>query len=80
MKSLSYPGSTVLDFFAGSGTTGRVCVEENRHCLLCDTSETTLDFFEKHMCNIIDKNSVKYKRVDNVNEFFNAIAKEEKYE
>ena len=80
VKSLSYPGSTVLDFFAGSGTTGRVCVEENRHCLLCDTSETTLDFFEKHMCNIIDKNSVKYKRVDNVNEFFNAIAKEEKYE
>lgn len=80
VKSLSYPGSTVLDFFAGSGTTGRVCVEEKRHCLLCDTSETTLDFFEKHMCNIIDKNSVKYKRVDNVNEFFNAIAKEEKYE
>lgn len=26
VRSLSYPGSVVLDFFAGSGTTGRACL------------------------------------------------------
>ncbi|MDE6340396.1 MAG: site-specific DNA-methyltransferase, partial [Muribaculaceae bacterium] len=31
VKSLSFEGSIVLDFFAGSGTTGRICIEENRH-------------------------------------------------
>lgn len=34
VKALSYPGSLVLDFFAGSGTTGRVCIEHGRHCLI----------------------------------------------
>ena len=27
VRSLSFPGSTVLDFFAGSGVTGRVAIE-----------------------------------------------------
>lgn len=34
VKALSFEGSIVLDFFAGSGTTGRVCIEERRHSLL----------------------------------------------
>lgn len=80
VKSLSYPGAVVLDFFAGSGTTGRVCAEEKRHCLLCDSSLTTIDYFEKHMLNITDKNLAKYKRVDEVDNFFNLISKEENHE
>ena len=30
VKALSFEGSIVLDFFAGSGTAGRVCIEESR--------------------------------------------------
>lgn len=49
IKSLSYPNSTVLDFFAGSGTVGRVCIEEGRNCLLCDSDQSTIGYFNKHL-------------------------------
>lgn len=49
VKSLSYPGSVVLDFFAGSGTVGRVCIAEGRHCLLCDSDKSSIDYFNKHL-------------------------------
>ena len=49
VKALSYPGSVVLDFFAGSGTVGRVCISECRHCLMCDSDPSTIDFFNKHL-------------------------------
>lgn len=49
VKSLSYPGAVVLDFFAGSGTVGRVCARLNRNCLLCDNDPDLLDYFSKHM-------------------------------
>jgi site-specific DNA-methyltransferase (adenine-specific) len=37
IRGLSYPGSTVLDPFAGSGVTAKVCMEENRHSICSDT-------------------------------------------
>ena len=43
IKALSYPGSTVLDFFAGSGVTARVAIEEKRHSISCDLSGELLD-------------------------------------
>ncbi len=49
VKSLSYPDSIVLDFFAGSGTTGRVCIEEKRNCIMCDVDPTSQTFFKKHL-------------------------------
>ena len=49
VRSLSYEGSTVLDFFAGSGTTARVCIEENRHSIMVDSDKKTLDYFKEHM-------------------------------
>lgn len=39
VRALSYPGSTVLDPFAGSGVTTRICVEENRHSIASDTDQ-----------------------------------------
>jgi len=36
MLSLSYPGSTVLDFFAGSGVSTRVAIENGRHSISVD--------------------------------------------
>ncbi|MBC8585261.1 DNA methyltransferase [Youxingia wuxianensis] len=49
IKSLSYPGSIVLDFFAGSGTVGRVCIAQGRHCLMCDSDPASKDYFNKHI-------------------------------
>lgn len=39
----------VLDFFAGSGTTGRVCIEENRHSILVDSDPKTLEYLNLHL-------------------------------
>jgi len=52
VKGLSYPGSIVLDFFAGSGTTGIVCIEEKRHSILVDNDENLIDYFSKHLTNV----------------------------
>ena len=49
VRSLSYEGSVVLDFFAGSGTTGRVCIEEKRHCIMVDSDPISRDYFAKHL-------------------------------
>lgn len=38
VRALSYPGSTVLDFFAGSGVTTRVAIEERRNSISSDNS------------------------------------------
>lgn len=73
IKSLSYPGSTVLDFFAGSGTVGRVCIKEGRHCIMCDNDPASIDFFAKHlelMSNLGQR--TKHKKVENLGEFFDA--------
>ncbi len=51
VKSLSYEGSIVLDFFAGSGTTSRVCVEENRHSIMVDSDKQMLEYFSQHIKN-----------------------------
>lgn len=71
VKSLSYPGSVVLDFFAGSGTVGRVCIEEGRNCLMCDSDPVSKEYFSKHvdlMRNLLQ--SGEYVKADNVEQFF----------
>jgi site-specific DNA-methyltransferase (adenine-specific) len=52
VKALSFEGSIVLDFFAGSGTTGRVCIEEGRHSLLVDSDNKLYNYFDKHIDQI----------------------------
>lgn len=52
VRGLSYPNSIVLDFFAGSGTTGRVCIEEGRNSILVDNDNSSLEYFEKHLQSI----------------------------
>jgi site-specific DNA-methyltransferase (adenine-specific) len=52
VKALSFEGSIVLDFFAGSGTTGRVCIEERRHSLLVDSDNRLHDYLDKHIKQI----------------------------
>lgn len=52
VRALSYEGSIVLDFFAGSGTTGRVCIEENRHSIMVDADNSLNTYFQKHIDNM----------------------------
>jgi site-specific DNA-methyltransferase (adenine-specific) len=49
VRALSFEGSIVLDFFAGSGTTGRVCIEERRHSILVDSDKKLHLYLEKHI-------------------------------
>jgi site-specific DNA-methyltransferase (adenine-specific) len=56
VRSLSYPGSTVLDFFAGSGVTSRVAIETERHSISSDVDEALLDYFRRHLDQIGDRN------------------------
>ena len=74
VKALSYPGSVVLDFFAGSGTLGRVCIAEGRHCLLCDSDSSSLEYFTKHL-DLMDQlgQSTAHKSVDGPEEFFSIL-------
>lgn len=74
VKSLSYPGAVVLDFFAGSGTTGRVCIEEGRHCIMIDNDKQSQVYFKKHLENMSQTNLKKeYNRVKTINEFFKEV-------
>jgi len=52
VRALSFEGSIVLDFFAGSGTTGRVCIEERRHSLLVDSDKELHSYLAKHIKQI----------------------------
>lgn len=63
VKALSYEGSLVLDFFAGSGTTGRVCIEENRHSIMVDSDSSTIGYFQKHLEKMNCSHSKPYEIV-----------------
>lgn len=49
VRALSYPGSIVLDFFAGSGITTRVAIEEGRHSIAGDADPIMKTYLEKHL-------------------------------
>ena len=66
VKALSYEGSVVLDFFAGSGTTGRVCIEENRHSILVDSDISLKDYFEKHRAKMNMSSLTPYEILEGV--------------
>jgi site-specific DNA-methyltransferase (adenine-specific) len=49
IRSLSYPGSVVLDFFAGSGITTRVAIEEGRHSIAGDLDPECRSYLERQL-------------------------------
>lgn len=72
VMALSYPGSIVLDFFAGSGTVGRVCIANGRNCLMCDRDPTSIDYFNKHLKLMEDLGQDReYKEIQSIDDFFN---------
>jgi site-specific DNA-methyltransferase (adenine-specific) len=57
VRALSYPGSTVLDVFAGSGVTGRVAIETGRHSILADADTQFPIFLARHLQQMREANS-----------------------
>ncbi len=51
IRSMSYEGSVVLDFFAGSAVTTRVAMELGRHSISTDREPIIADYFAKHLEN-----------------------------
>ncbi|MEL7625334.1 MAG: DNA methyltransferase [Anaerolineaceae bacterium] len=43
VRASSDPGDLVLDFFAGSGTTGQACLNLGREFMLCDSNPQAID-------------------------------------
>jgi len=52
VRALSYPESTVLDFFAGSGVTSRVAIEARRHSISADSDQMFPTYFRRHLDQI----------------------------
>ena len=48
----SNPGDHVLDFFAGSGTTGAVCLELDRNFTLIDNNPQALEVMHKRFAGV----------------------------
>ncbi len=75
VKALSYEGSIVLDFFAGSGTTGRVCIEEQRNSIISDNDKKLFDYFSLHLNKIVKSEELSYEILTNpsLDDFFKRI-------
>jgi len=52
VKGLSNPGDIVLDFFAGSGTTTRVCIEQGRHSIAADVDPKLSHYLDAHLSQL----------------------------
>lgn len=49
VKAHTDPGDLVLDFFAGSGTTGAVCMKTGRRFILCEQLDRHLDIIRRRL-------------------------------
>jgi site-specific DNA-methyltransferase (adenine-specific) len=56
VKALSYPGSIVVDFFAGSGITTRVAIEEGRHSITSDRDPAWKGFLAAQLSQMQERN------------------------
>ena len=54
IRASSTPGGTVLDFFAGSGTTGAACLESGRRFLLIDNNPQALEIMHQRFAGVPD--------------------------
>lgn len=52
VRSLSFPGSTVLDVFAGSGVTARVAVETGRHSISSDADVAFRTYLGRQLAQV----------------------------
>lgn len=52
IRASSNPGDVVMDFFAGSGTTGAACLELNRHFILIDNNPEALQVMARRFAGV----------------------------
>ena len=65
IQASSNEGDLVLDFFAGSGTTGAVCLEMDRHFILVDNNPQALEVMAERFKDHADIEWVGYTRWEN---------------
>jgi len=51
IRASSNPGDVVLDFFAGSGTTGAACIKLGRRFILVDNNPQAIEVMRKRFAN-----------------------------
>ena len=75
VRALSYEGAVVLDFFAGSGTTGAVCIEENRHSIMVDSDSSLKEYFNKHLQKLDTTSSKPFNVLEQITitDYFNKV-------
>ncbi len=61
VRALSYPGSIVLDFFAGSAVTMKVCIEESRHSIVADNDPTLLRYADVQLAKVSESLLSRYE-------------------
>jgi site-specific DNA-methyltransferase (adenine-specific) len=54
IKASSFPGQTVLDFFAGSGTVGESCLRLKRQFILMDNNQAALEIMAQRFAGARD--------------------------
>lgn len=54
VRASSDPGDLVLDFFAGSGTTGQVCLNLGRRFILCDNNSQAIEVMKARFAEYTD--------------------------
>ena len=64
IKASSNPESIILDFFAGSGTTGEVCLELGRNCILVDNNQESIQIMRNRFYeySLMPDNTVWFKK------------------
>lgn len=68
VRSMSFPGSTVLDFFGGSGVTARVAIEQGRHSISGDADPALRRYLAAHIEQCIQSGSVPETGFDLITE------------
>jgi site-specific DNA-methyltransferase (adenine-specific) len=61
IQASSNPGDMVLDFFAGSGTTGAACLELGRDFILVDNNPEAISVMKKRFAGMEDIEWVEYE-------------------
>ena len=51
LRASSNPGDLVLDFFAGSGTTGQACLNLDRNFILCDSNPQAIEAMKERFAH-----------------------------
>jgi site-specific DNA-methyltransferase (adenine-specific) len=61
IQASSYPGHTVLDFFAGSGTIGESCLRSGRNFILIDNNKAALEVMANRFSGVSE---IKWSNFD----------------